>query len=622
MCIDEGGWSAMGRFGRRIIAGRWFMVFSCLLILSVSGGTYIFGLYSEDIKKTLGYDQTTLNLISFFKELGANIGIISGLINEVTPPWVVLLLGAVMNFSGYFFIWLAVTGHISNPQVWWMCLCICVGANSQTFANTGALVTCVKNFPESRGIVIGLLKGYVGLSGAIISQIYHALYGDDGKSLILLIAWLPAVVSGVFLRTVRVMKVNVGQENELKVFYNLLFVSFGLAGVLMAVIIVQNSVTFNRLDYGICVSVIVVFLFSPIILVIREEMMVWKRKKEMLGDPLRLSIARGPGEVGDTRKNDEATTKKPVLWYEDVFRPPERGEDYTILQAVLSVDMLILFAVTITGAGGTLTAIDNLGQIGKSLGYPDKSITTFVSLVSIWGYLGRVASGFASEIFLAKYKFPRPLMLTLVLFLSCSGHLLIAFGVPNSLYAASVLIGLCYGALWPLIFSIISELFGLKHYSTLLNFGGAASPVGAYIFNVRVAGVLYDKVGNKQMEDQGIIRQRGEDLTCTGVECFKLAFLIIAVSSFAGCIVSLILVARTRKFYRSDIYKKFREQAEQVKGHCHGHILFLHGIAQYPCPRVAEEFVGSKRGKPLGCGFNLLGGKRSVGSLRVADSIF
>ncbi|XP_019152286.1 PREDICTED: uncharacterized protein LOC109149097 isoform X1 [Ipomoea nil] len=564
MCIDEGGWRAMGRFGRRIIAGRWFMVFSCLLILSVSGGTYIFGLYSEDIKKTLGYDQTTLNLISFFKELGANIGIISGLINEVTPPWVVLLLGAAMNFSGYFFIWLAVSGHIANPQVWWMCLCICVGANSQTFANTGALVTCVKNFPESRGIVIGLLKGYVGLSGAIISQIYHALYGDDGKSLILLIAWLPAVVSGVFLRTVRVMKVNIGQANELKVFYNLLFVSFGLAGVLMAIIIVQNRVTFNRLDYVICVSIIVVFLFSPMILVIREEMMVWKRKKEMLGDPLTLSIR----EVGDrdrdrdTRKNEAIEATMTVLWYQSVFSPPERGEDYTILQAVLSVDMLILFTVTITGAGGTLTAIDNLGQIGKSLGYPDKSITTFVSLVSIWGYLGRVASGFASEIFLAKYKFPRPLMLTLVLLLSCGGHLLIAFGVPNSLYAASVLIGLCFGALWPLIFSIISELFGLKHYSTLLNFGGAASPVGAYIFNVRVAGVLYDKEGTKQMEDQGIIRQPGEDLSCTGVECFKLAFLIIAASSFVGCIVSLILVARTRKFYRSDIYKRFREQAD------------------------------------------------------------
>ncbi|VFQ59389.1 unnamed protein product [Cuscuta campestris] len=549
MAGDSGaGWRAIFSIGRRILAGRWFMVFSCLLILSVSGGTYVFGIYSEEIKSTLGYDQTTLNLVSFSKELGANIGIISGLINEISPPWAVLLLGAAMNFSGYFFIWLAVTRRLPDPKIWWVCFWICVGSNSQTFANTGALVTCVKNFPESRGIVIGLMKGYVGLSGAIITQIYHALYGNNGKSLIFLLAWLPAVVSGVFLRTVRVLKVNnVRKANEeLRVFYNLLFLSFGLAGVLMCIIIVQSRVQFNRIEYAISVCLIVATLISPISVVIREEAKLWKTKKQLLE------------EVEETEERVAPETA--IAWYKNALSPPERGEDYTILQAVLSIDMLILFGVTITGAGGTLTAIDNLGQIGKSLGYQDKSITTFVSLVSIWGYLGRVASGFASEIFLAKYKFPRPLMLTLILLLSCSGHLLIAFGVPNTLYVASILIGLCFGAIWPLIFAIISELFGLKHYSTLLNFGGAASPVGAYIFNVRVAGALYDREGLRQLGVKGMRRGTGEDLTCDGVECFRVAFLIIAASTFAGCVVSLVLVARTRKFYKSDIYKRFREK--------------------------------------------------------------
>ncbi|CAH9113889.1 unnamed protein product [Cuscuta epithymum] len=569
MTGDGGGWRGMYSFGRRILAGRWFMVFSCLLILSVAGGTYIFGLYSDEIKSTLGYDQTTLNLVSFFKELGANIGIISGLINEVAPPSILLLLGAVMNFSGYFVIWLAVTGRIANPQVWWMCLCICIGANSQTFANTGALVSCVKNFPESRGIVIGLMKGYVGLSGAIITQVYHALYGNDAKSLIFLIAWLPAIISAIFLPTVRVINGNknsndnLRQRSELKFFYNLLFMSFGLAGVLMALIIIQSRVTFTRTDYVISVSLIALCLISPITLVIREERKLGKSKKQLLDDPATKEPVQDAvnNSSSNCYSNHAERNNEEVKWYKNVFSPPERGDDYTILQAVLSIDMLILFMVTITGAGGTLTAIDNLGQIGKSLGYPNKSITTFVSLVSIWGYLGRVASGFASEIFLANYKFPRPLMLTLVLLLSCTGHLLIAFGVPNTLYIASVLIGLCFGALWPLIFSIISELFGLKHYSTLLNFGGAASPVGAYIFNVKVAGALYDNEGMKQLVAKGLIRKPGEDLVCNGVECFRLAFIIIAASTFAGCLVSLVLVARTRKFYKSDIYKKFREKA-------------------------------------------------------------
>ncbi|CAN4118895.1 unnamed protein product [Withania somnifera] len=543
----------MEGFGLHMLVGRWFMVFASLLILSVAGGTYIFGLYSEEVKISLGYDQTTLNLLGFFKDLGAN-----------SPPWVVLLLGAFMNFSGYFSIWLAVTGKVTQPKVWQMCFCIFVGANSQTFANTGVLVTCVKNFPESRGIVIGLLKGFVGLSGAILTQLYHAFYGRDEKSLILLIAWLPAVVSCVFLRVIRTMKVN-RQENELKIFYQLLFMSLGLAGFLMAIIIVQNRVDFNSVGYWSTAGTILVLLFAPIILVIREELRLWDTKKREFSHPVEIKVA----EI-ETPLQSSATLvpvnhqKEPVSFFQNVFKPPERGEDYTILQAVLSIDMLILFIATIFGAGGLLTAMDNLGQIGKALGYPETSITTFVSLVSIWGYLGRVGSGFASEILLEKYKFPRPLMLTLVLLLSCAGHVLVAFGVQNSLYVASVLMGLCFGALWPLIFAIISEIFGLKHYSTLLNFGGAASPVGAYIFNVKVAGNLYDREAMKQMAAHGIIRKHGEDLNCTGVECYKLSFLIIAGSTFVGFIVSLVLVLRTFKFYKGDIYKKFRDQAKAL----------------------------------------------------------
>ncbi|KAK4403919.1 hypothetical protein Sango_0760500 [Sesamum angolense] len=286
-------------FTMQVLMGLWFMVFATTLIMSASGATYLFGLYSIEIMSNLGYDQTTLNFLSFFKDLGSNIRVLSGLINEVTSPWVVLSIVAI---------------------------------------------------------------------------------------------------------------------------------------------------------------------------VVTEEIHLWRRKREdhNLGNFSQLKIEKLPPNSASTA-NDQARNQEISCWsVESIFGRPGRGENYTILQALLSIDMLVLFFATTCGVGGTLTAIDNVGQIGTSL--------------------------------------------------------------------------------------------GLKYYSTLYNFGSAASPIGSYLLNVRVAGYLYDKEAEEQLRASGRAQKPGEDLNCVGVECFKLAFVIITFVTLFGAFVSLVLVVRTREFYKSDIYKKFRQE--------------------------------------------------------------
>uniref|UniRef100_A0A453M3Z6 Nodulin-like domain-containing protein n=1 Tax=Aegilops tauschii subsp. strangulata TaxID=200361 RepID=A0A453M3Z6_AEGTS len=283
--------------------------------LSASGATYIFGLYSKVLKSALGYDQQTLNTFAFFKDLGANVGVLSGLINEVTPPWVVLAIGAAMNLVGYLMIYLAIDGRTARPPVWLMCVYICVGANSQSFTNTGALVTCVKNFPESRGAVLGLLKGFVGLSGAIFTQLYIAIYGDDAKSLVLLVAWLPAAVCIVFVHTVRIMPHRPvrrrGEEETAATtsdpFYCFLYISMALATYLLVMIVVQNQLELSHPALVVSATALMLILLLPLAVVVKQEYRIKRELEESLLVPPTVTVEKPAAQLQMAAKTETKT---------------------------------------------------------------------------------------------------------------------------------------------------------------------------------------------------------------------------------------------------------------------------------------------------------------------------
>ncbi|CAL5033500.1 unnamed protein product [Urochloa decumbens] len=552
-------------FTVRLLRGRWFMLYGSFLIMSAAGATSIFAVYSKDIKARLGYTQEQLNTVGFFMDLGSNVGIHAGLIAEVSPPWVILSIGAIMNLGGYLMLYLSVAGRfVSETPLWLVCLYIFVGANSQIFAHTGALVNSVRSFPGSRGAMLGLLKGWIGLSAAIFSQLYLAFWAgrsSDTQQLILLVASLPAAISVAFVSTIRVIPAPQQPATvcrEIRALRCLLYMSLALAIYLMVANILQKSFLFNSIEYGLSAGIVLAMLLLPLVVVQREEAaaaMINDTSETAATSQQALSVV--DVATGEPTTVPEAATaamaEKPasaVVRTLSSLRPTPvpRGQDHNILQAMVSVDMLLLLAATALGVGGILTAVYNIGQIGESLGYPQRSIATFVSLLSIWSFLGRVTSGFGLDtVLVRRHNLTCPLLMFVVLLLAVPGHLLIAFGVPGSLYPASMVIGFCYGATQPLILAITSELFGLKYYSTLSNFGPTVCPVGTYLLNVRVAGRMYDKEAARQAGVGNAMA--GKVATCIGVRCFRESFLVIAVATAAAAAMAATLAWRTWEFY-------------------------------------------------------------------------
>lgn len=155
---------------RQRLSTKWIATVASIWIQCNSGSSYTFGIYSSTLKSSQNYDQSTLDTVSVFKDIGANVGVLSGLLysyvtlnhrtrlNFLRGPWVVHLAGALLCFVGYFLMWASVVGLIHQPPVPLMCLFMFMAAQAQTFFNTANVVTGVMNFSDYSGTIVGIMK--------------------------------------------------------------------------------------------------------------------------------------------------------------------------------------------------------------------------------------------------------------------------------------------------------------------------------------------------------------------------------------------------------------------------------------------------------------------------------
>ncbi|KAK4402335.1 hypothetical protein Sango_0974200 [Sesamum angolense] len=127
-----------------------------------------------------------------------------------------------------------------------------------------------------------------------------------------------------------------------------------------------------------------------------------------------------------------------------------------------------------------------------------------------------------------------------------AGHVMIALGFQGNLYVALLLVGVCFGSQWSLMPTITSEIFGVKHMGTIYNTIAVANPLGSYILSVRVIGYIYDREESLEVGSS----------SCNGAHCFRLSFFILAAVSFAGALVALAFMIKTRAQYARIIRRK------------------------------------------------------------------
>ncbi|KAH7675457.1 MFS general substrate transporter domain-containing protein [Dioscorea alata] len=526
-----------------VLGGKWLALAASIYIQGTTAPSYCFGVYSYLLKNSQAYDQSTLDFVAFFKDVGSYVGVLAGILSSsrVGAPWVVLLVGSLLCFSGYFLIWLSVTGAVPRPPLPAMCLSMLLAAQSQTFFNTAVVVTAVENFPGHRGTVIGFMKGFAGLSSAILTQIYRTLLNGNAAAFILMLACLPALLPLLLMYFVKIHQTD--GRNDQKHLDTFSIITLIIAGYLMLVILIDNILTLETSVRIVAFLLLLLLLMLPSIVAIKAQLHDRKTLSESKScDESTQSLIGDTNYVDTDQMSDE-------LMEEEASSVIGRGsssqdkcltsrEDLNVLQSMLTCEFWLLFLAVACGLGSGLATINNISQVASSLGCSTKEISSLVSLWSIWNFLGRFSIGYISDYFLHSEGYTRPMFMVLTLAVMSIGHAIISSGLPSTLYLGSTFVGLCYGSICVLMPSITSEIFGLRHFATIFNTIDIATPIGSYILSVRVVGYIYDKESSSSAMH-----------VCMGRHCFMSSFLIMAATCLLGVASSVALFLRTRKFY-------------------------------------------------------------------------
>ncbi|CAA7019975.1 unnamed protein product [Microthlaspi erraticum] len=517
-----------------------------------SGAT--FPLYSAALKSVLGFNQQQITILGVACDLGENMGLLPGYSSNKLPPWAMLLIGASSCFLGFGVLWLSVSQIVHGLPFWLLFIALVIAANSSSWFGTAALVTNMRNFPVSRGPVAGLLKGYIGISGAAYTVLFSVLLHHSASNLLLFLTVGIPVLCLAVMYFIRPCIPATGEDpSEPMYFAFLLGTSIVLAAYLVVTTVVSEVFELPTILGYALVGFMVLLLLSPLAVPIKMTLFRSNPKRSLPGssdnlakeegeEPL-LTPSTSASNLGSLFEGDgDDVSDMEILLAEGEGavkkkRKPRRGEDFKLGQVFVKADFWLLWFVYFLGMGPGITVSNNLAQIGFAFGVKDTTI--LLCLFSFFNFIGRLSSGAISEHFVRSSTMPRTVWMGAGQLVMVLAFLLSAMAIDNSIYVATALIAIGMGFQF-LSISTISELFGLRHFGINFNFILLGNPIGATIFSAFLAGYIYDKEAEKQGNP-----------TCVGPDCYRVTFLVLAGVCGLGTLLSIILTVRIRPVYQA-----------------------------------------------------------------------
>ncbi|CAN0838607.1 Protein NUCLEAR FUSION DEFECTIVE 4 [Linum grandiflorum] len=531
----------------------WVGLGAAVWVQIASGNAYTFPLYSHSLKSVMGFNQHQLTMLGVANDIGENVGLIPGIACNYFPPWVLLLVGSFACFFGYGVFWLSLSRTLVSLPYWLLWIALCVATNSSAWLSTAVLVTNMRNFPLSRGIVAGILKGYGGISAAVFTEIYTILlHGSSSNLLIFLALGIPILCFAAmyFVRACTESSGDNPSENSHFLFIQGVLIVLGI--YVLTTTILDHLLTLNPVVCYTFLGIMFALLLAPLAVPVKMTFARMRCKSlsmEEKSEPLQTRESSSTSTIESFKECDDGCEVAMLLAegegavVKKKKKPkPRRGEDFSFSEAVVKADFWLIFFVYFVGVGSGVTVLNNLAQIGIAQGMHDTTI--LLSLFSFCNFAGRLGGGAVSEHFVRSRSIPRTVWMTCAQAIMVITYLLYASALDGTLYVATALLGVCYGVQFSVMIPTVSELFGLKQFGIFYNLISLGNPIGAFLFSGLLAAYVYDTEAAKQ---RGLNSSSG--FSCLGPDCFRLTFLVLAGASGIGSIMSFVLTLRIKPVY-------------------------------------------------------------------------
>ncbi|KAG8220377.1 major facilitator superfamily domain-containing protein [Butyriboletus roseoflavus] len=445
-----------------------------ILVALSSGTNYIYSAYAPQLGARLRVSHTQLNIIGLAGNMGVyTSGPVWGRIVDRKGPRIPLIGASICLFVGYLGIKQMYDDGIGNDatvSVLHFALLVTCGFMTGLGGNAGlgaAINTTAKSFPSSaRATTTGLVLSGFGLSAFWFSLLAHTLFPGNISAFLLILALgtaIPMLIGLFIVKPVPLPPTSLNAQDETTI------EGYDPIPSGDTVVFMEESQLASDSEVDAEVDVDSVPLLSheqeqssyqvPVLpSAVKSNLPVSLHHEISVGDKDGLPDIHGKG-----------------LW--------------------LTPDFYLIFTIMGICSGTGLMYINNVGSISQALYakahtvYDDveasKWQATQVSILSLGNFAGRVLIGLISDFAHTRLHLPRAYCLCIVSFLFIiSQTSAIIVSSVETLWIATLLLGLAYGSLFGSYPTIMIEWFGLAHFSENWGYVSFSPVLGGNLFSL------------------------------------------------------------------------------------------------------------------------------------------